>query len=142
MLIFRIESLKNEWGISKSRKIKHLQHIKSIWPYKINLNMWSCMLRQGDNLRNTISKKSEFTFPYKRFTVVAVVPRRRHNHTFGYPVYPLNNNLQASKLKYKWEPWSQIGIIIDPPPRRARTINMVLILMTGLLSKQFNINHN
>ncbi|KAL7481833.1 hypothetical protein ACHAW6_007506 [Cyclotella cf. meneghiniana] len=39
-----------------------------------------------------------------------------HNHTFGCPVYVLNNALVAGGKIPKWSPQSRLGINLGPSP--------------------------
>ena len=66
----------------------------------------------------------------------------KHFHTFGCPVYALNERLQANNPIASWNKRARLGINLGPSPRHARNVSLVLSLMTGLVSSQFHLVHD
>ena len=62
----------------------------------------------------------------------------KDTHTFGCPVYALQNNLAAGSKIPKWAPRARLGLNLGPSPNHARNISLVLNLNTGLVSPQFH----
>jgi hypothetical protein len=89
---------------------KQLLHAKSRWPSAIGINLWPYALRTANDIRNTIPDKEDGSSPLERFCRTNVSPKLRHNHTFGCPVYALDNRLQANSRIPKWNPRAQLGI--------------------------------
>jgi hypothetical protein len=58
-------------------------------------------------------------------------------HTFGCPVFALQNALAAGHSIPRWNPRSRIGLNLGPSPLHARNVHLVLSLTTGLVSPQF-----
>jgi hypothetical protein len=63
----------------------------------------------------------------------------RFLHTFGCPVFALNNSLASSKSIPRWEPRARLGLNLGPSPTHARNVHLVLSLTTGLVSPQFHV---
>jgi hypothetical protein len=91
---------------------------------------------------STLPDKEDGSCPLERFTGSAVSPYIKSNHTFGCPVYALQNHLQTNGKLPKWNPRSRIGIYLGPSPRHASSISLVLNINTGLLSPQFHVSHD
>jgi hypothetical protein len=62
----------------------------------------------------------------------------RTMHTFGCPVFALQNALAAGHSIPRWNPRSHIGLNLGPGPTHARNVHLVLSLTTGLVSPQFH----
>jgi hypothetical protein len=71
-----------------------------------------------------------------------VSPLLKSNHTFGCPVYALQNCLQAGGHLPKWNSRARLGIYLGPSPRHASSVSLVLNLTTGLVSPQFHVKHD
>jgi hypothetical protein len=59
-------------------------------------------------------------------------------HTFGCPVFALQNALAAGHSIPQWNPRARIGLNLGPIPTHARNVHLVLSLTTGLVSPQFH----
>ncbi len=59
-------------------------------------------------------------------------------HTFGCPVFALQNALAAGHSIPQWNPRACIGPNLGPSPTHARNVHLVLSLTTGLVSLQFH----
>ncbi len=63
----------------------------------------------------------------------------RFMHTFGCPVFALNNSLASNKAIPRLDPRECIGLNLGPNPMHTRNVQLVLSLTTGLVSPQFHI---
>ena len=63
----------------------------------------------------------------------------RHMHTFGCPVFALQNKLASGSIIPKWSPRCRLGLNLGPSPSHARNVYMVLDIKSGLVSPQFHI---
>ena len=78
--------------------------------------------------------------PIEVFTQVQVAPKVKHAHTFGAPVYVLEDRLQKQGGTIpKWDKRSNIGVYIGTSPRHSRKVALVLNLETGHVSPQFHV---
>ncbi len=59
-------------------------------------------------------------------------------HTFGCPVFALQNALAAGHSIPRWNPRAHIGLNLGPSPTHARNVHLVLSLTMGLVSPQFH----
>jgi hypothetical protein len=62
----------------------------------------------------------------------------RHMHTFGCPVFALQNELPSRGSILHWSPRAHLGVNLGPSPSHARNIYLVLNLHTGYISPQFH----
>ena len=82
------------------------------------------------------------TSPLELFTRSQVAPNLKHMHTFGCPIYALNNILQTGKTIPKLSPRARLGVNLGSSPRHGRQTSLVLNPLTGLMSPQFHISHD
>jgi hypothetical protein len=59
-------------------------------------------------------------------------------HTFGCPVFALQNKLSSRKTIPHWSPWAMLGINLGPSPLHACNMYLILNLHTGCVSPQFH----
>jgi hypothetical protein len=121
---------------------KQLLHAKARWPTAIEINLWPYAIRNANDIRNTIADKDDGSSPLERFCRTHVSPKLRHNHTFGCPVYALDNRLQANGRIPKWNPRARLGINLGTSPRHASSVTLVLNLDTGLVSPQYHLQYD
>jgi hypothetical protein len=62
----------------------------------------------------------------------------RHMHTFGCPVFALQNELASGGSIPHWSPRTRLGVNWGPSSSCTRNINLVLNLHTGCVSPQFH----
>ncbi len=62
----------------------------------------------------------------------------RHVHTFGCPVFALQNVLASGSQLPRWSPRSCLGLNLGPSPMHARNVYLVLNLVTGCVSPQYH----
>ena len=121
---------------------KQLLHAKARWPSAIEINLWPYAIRNANDIRNTLPDKDDGSSPIERFSGTNVSPKLRHNHTFGCPVYALDNRLQANGRIPKWNKRARLGINIGTSPRHASSVTLVLNMDTGLVSPQFHLQYD
>jgi hypothetical protein len=115
---------------------------KHRWPAAIEVALWPYALRYANSVHNNTTLRSKPTSPIELFANVAVKPKIKHFHTFGCPVYVLDNKLQSSQSLPKWESRSRVGINLGPSPRHSRSVALVLNLDTGMASPQYHVRYD
>jgi hypothetical protein len=81
--------------------------------------------------------------PHKLFTGTKISAEIRHHHTFGCPVYVLQNALQAGKSLPAWLlRAARVDVNLGVSRTHARSVALVLSLKTGLASPQFHVKHD
>jgi hypothetical protein len=83
---------------------KQLLHARSRWPEVIHLALWPYALRMAIHLHNTVPSLADGRSPLEVFASLAVGSKMRDNHTFGCPVFALQNALAAGNTIPKWSP--------------------------------------
>jgi hypothetical protein len=86
----------------------------------------------------SILKLDEHISSLELFSQVEIKPRVKDNHTFGSPVYVLDERLQRGESKPKWQHKARIGMYLGPSPRHSKMVALVLNLETGHVSPQFH----
>ena len=72
------------------------------------------------------------------FILIRVGTKMKHLHTFGCPVFALQNELASGSSLPKWSPRARLGINLGPSPHHARNVYLVLNPHTGCVSPQFH----
>ena len=121
---------------------KLLIHSIFKWNGIINSSLWPYAFRHAANVRNTLPDKKDGTSPLERFSGTDIKPNLRFHHTFGCPVYALNNKLQQGQSIPRWDPRVRLGVYLGESPRHARSVSLVLNTNTGLVSPQFHVKHD
>jgi hypothetical protein len=103
----------------QERARKQLLHAKARWPSAIELNLLPYALRNANHLLATIPDREDGSCPLERFSQSNVSPLLKSNHTFGCPVYALQNRLQAGGHLPKWNSRARLGVYLRPSPRHA-----------------------
>jgi hypothetical protein len=133
-------------GIAE-RKIRDLQehsrtmliHATKRWPKAITANLWPYALRVANAALNETPSLITGKIPLNDFTKSNIATNMKHWHTFGCPVYILDNDLQSGKKIDKWSDRSKMGINLGKSPHHAKSVYLVLSLTTGLVSPQFHV---
>ncbi len=63
-------------------------------------------------------------------------------HTFGCPVFALQNALASGSQLPRWSPRVHLGLNLGPSPMHAGNIYLVLNLVTGCVSPQYHCRFN
>ena len=117
-------------------------HANRRWPDAINAFLWPYALRKANESLNKTVSTTKSTSPIELFTGVKVTPNVNDNHPFGCPVYALDGNLQNKMKNNKWISRSRLGIYLGPSLQHARSIGLVLSLITGLVSPQYHLKYD
>ena len=117
---------------------KQLLHARARWPAAVHLALWPYALRSAALLFNSLPVLEDGTSRLKKFSLIRVGMNMKHLHTFGCPVFALNNALAAGSSIPKWSPRACIGLNLGPSPMHARNVYLVLNLHTGLVSPQYH----
>ena len=133
-------------GIAE-RKIRDLQdhsrtmliHATKRWSSAITAHLWPYALRIANAVLNETPSLVTGKIPLNDFTKSNISCNMRHWHTFGCPVYILDNDLQSGKKIDKWSDRSKMGIYLGRSPQHAKSVHLVLSLTTGLVSPQFHV---
>ena len=72
------------------------------------------------------------------FSSIRVGGNMKHMHTFGCPVFALQNALASGKTLPRWSPRARLGLNLGPSPNHARNVYLVLNLVTGCVSPQYH----
>ena len=70
---------------------ERLHNAKARWPSAVEPALWPYALRQENNLRNCLLDKEDSPSPLDRFSKISVSPKIRENHSFGCPLFALQN---------------------------------------------------
>ncbi len=62
----------------------------------------------------------------------------KHMHTFGCPVFALQNALASGKQLTRWSPSAHLGLNLGPSPINETNVYLVLNLSTGCVSPQYH----
>ena len=89
-------------------------------------------------LNNVLPTGEEGESKLELFSGIRVGSNMKNLHTFGCPVFALQNALAAGHLIPRWNPRSCIGLNLGPSPTHARNVYLVLSLSMGLVSPQFH----
>ena len=81
--------------------------------------------------------------PIEMFSDGAAATSPKHFHSFGCPVYVLNDHMQAGIKGPKWEEHARVlGVYLGNSAIHACNIALVLNTETGLASPQFHVQFN
>ena len=72
------------------------------------------------------------------FSSIKVGVSLKHAHTFGCPVFVLQNELASGSTIPRWSPRACIGLNLGPSPLHACNVYLVLSLTMGLISPQYH----
>jgi hypothetical protein len=68
--------------------------------------------------------------------------QHEHMHTFGFPVFALQNALASGNTLPRWSPRARLGLNLGPSSNHARNVYLVLNLITGCVSPQYHCKFN
>ena len=117
---------------------KQLLHARARWPQAVHLALWPYALRNAALLHNTLPVLEDDTSRLELFSSIHVGSNMRHVHTFGCPVFALQNALASGKSLPRWSPRACIGLNLGLSPTHARIVYLVLNLNTGCVSPQYH----
>jgi hypothetical protein len=82
------------WDLLESAH-NQLLHARQRWPAAIHLSLWPYALRNAYFLHNTLPTQEDATSQLEAFSLVRISVKMRHLHTFGCPVFALQNELAS-----------------------------------------------
>jgi hypothetical protein len=89
---------------------KQLLHARQRWPFTIHLALWPYVLRNAIQLHNTLPVLEDGTSRLERFSSIRIGSKMEHHHSFGCPVFALENDLAAGNSIPHWSPHVCLGV--------------------------------
>ena len=135
-------------GVAERRIREQAEHARTMlihahkrWPTAINAHLWPYALRMANNNLNCTPNLKRKFVPMEAFSGTRTLINPKHYFPFGYPVYALQDDLQAGKnaSQWRWQERSRIGIYLGHSPHHAQSVSLVLFLQSGLVSPQFHV---
>jgi hypothetical protein len=117
---------------------KQLLHAWHKWPSALHLARWPYALRYAAYLHNTLPVLEDGTSRLELFSSIQVGMKLRHMHTFGCPVFALQNELSSGGTIPHWSPCAQLGVNLGPSPSHDCNVCLILNLHIGCVSPQFH----
>jgi hypothetical protein len=117
---------------------KQLLYAHARWPQAVHFALWPYALRNATLLHNSLPVLEDGASKLKLFSSIHVGSNMKHVHTFGYPVFALQNALASGKSLPRWSPRACLGLNLGPSPMHARNVYLVLNLTTGCVSPQYH----
>jgi len=117
---------------------KQLLHARARWPQAVHFALWPYALRNAALLHNTLPVLEDGTSRLELFSSIHVGSNMKHVHTFGCPVFALQNALASGKSLPRWSPRARLGLNLGLSPTHARNVYLVLNLTTGCVSPQYH----
>ncbi len=90
------------------------------------------------HLHNSLPVLEEGMLRLELFSSVRVGRNMKHVHTFGCPVFALQNALASRNQIPRWSQRVHLGLNLGPSPMHARNVYLVLNLVTGCVSPQYH----
>jgi hypothetical protein len=110
------------------------------WPEAISHRLWPFALLHANFLLNHLPQK-DGTTQIGKFANSHQNIDIKDQHTFGCPIYVLQDPLQMAGGKIpKWNSRVQLGIYLGQSPIHSSNIALILNLMTGHVSAQFQVS--
>jgi hypothetical protein len=116
-----------------------LLHAKERWNSAISVHLWPYTVRHRNDVYNSTSKGTQRASPIELFSNMTIIPRLKHFHPFGCPMYRLNRLLQGGKSQPKWEQGLQLVTYLGRLPNHASSVALVMDLETAHVSPQFHL---
>ena len=117
-----------------------LLHAMNRWPSAVNVHLWPYALRFANDVYNAAPSIKTGRSPLESFSGTPVRPQVLNFHPPFCPVYVLHSGLQGGgKRPNKWVRRSRVAIHLGFSPRHARSVALVLSLITGYVSPQFHL---
>ncbi len=117
---------------------KQLRHARARWPQAVHFALWLYALRNAALLHNSLPVLEDGTLRLEIFSSIHVDCNMKHVHTFGCPVFALQNALASGNQLPRWSPCVHLGLNLGPSPMHARNVYLVLNLITGCVSPQYH----
>jgi hypothetical protein len=125
------------WDLSESAQ-KQLLHARAHWPEAVHFTLWPYALRNAAYLHNNLPVLEDGTSRLELFSSIRVGSNLKHGHTFGCPVFALQKVLASGNQLPRWSPRAYMWLNLRPSPMHARNVYLILNLVTGCVSPQYN----
>jgi hypothetical protein len=123
--------------------MEKLLHAIHRWPSAVTINLWPYALRYINKVYNATPALKTGKSTLEAFSQTAIRPKVLDFHPPFCPVYVLPNGLQSGgSLPNKWVRRSRVAINLGQSPRHARSVALVLSLLTGYVSAQFPLKQS
>ncbi len=99
---------------------------------------WPYALRNVALLHNSLPVLEDGTSRLELFSSICVGCNMKHVHTFGCPVFALQNALTSGNQLPQWSPRIRLGLNLGPSPMHARNVYLVFNLITECVSPQYH----
>ncbi len=93
-------------------------------------------------LYNNLPVLKDGTFRLELFSSIQVGSNLKHVHTFGCPVFALQNALASGNQLPCWSPRARLWLNLGPSPMHAMNIYLVLNLVTWCVTPQYQCHFN
>ncbi len=100
--------------------------------------MWPYALQNAAYLHNNLPVLEDGTSRLELFSSIRVGSNLKHMHTFGCPVFALQNALASGNQLPRCAPRAHLGLNLGPNPMHTWNIYLVLNLVTGCVSPQYH----
>jgi len=104
----------------------------------VHFALWPYALRNAALLHNTLPVLEDGTSRLELFSSIHVGSNMKHVHTFGCPMFALQNALASGKSLPRWSPRARLGLNLGLSPTHAWNVYLVLNLTTGCVSPQYH----
>jgi hypothetical protein len=101
---------------------KQLLHARARWPEAVHFALWPYALRNATYLHSNLPVLKDGTSRLELFSSIRVGSNLRHVHTFGCPMFALQNVLASGSQLPRWLPRAHLGLNLGPSPMHARNI--------------------
>jgi hypothetical protein len=110
------------------------------WPSAVTINLWPYALRLANKIHNLTPSLALGHTPLESFLGAPVRPQILSFHPPFCPAYVLHSGLQGGgKRPNKWVRRSRVALYLGSSQSHARSVALVLSLMTGDVSPQFHL---
>ena len=118
-----------------------LLHAMNRWPSAVSIHLWPYALRFANDTYNAAPSIKSGRTPLESFSNTRVHPQVLNFHPPFCPVYVLHSGLQGGggKRPNKWVRRSRTAVYLGSSPRHARSVALVLSLLSGYVSPQFHL---
>jgi hypothetical protein len=118
---------------------KQLLHTHACWPQAVHFALWPYALCNAALLHNSLPVLEDGTSRLELFSSIRVGCNMKHRHTFGCPVFALQNTFASGNQLPRWSPSACLGINLGPSPMHASNVYLVLNLITGCVSPHITV---
>ncbi len=117
---------------------KQLLHVRARWPKAVCFALWPYAICNAAHLHNSLPVLEDGTSRLELFSSIRVGSNMKHVHTFGCPVFALQNALASGNQLPCWSPCVRLGLNLGQSPMHTRNVYLVLNLVTGCVSPQYH----